>query len=160
MNSLHKVVIVEDERHSLEALKNMIIEFFPGLKVVGVASDIENAVNTLHQHNPDIVFLDIELNPGTGFDVITQTRDLQYAVIFTTAYEQYAIQAIRFSSVDYLLKPVDLDELRSAIDKAGRIISDQRRNLQIDLLLENLKSENNLQRKICFASSEGLEFFN
>jgi two-component system LytT family response regulator len=160
MKNPHSVVIVEDEKHSQEALKNLLTEFFPEVVVVSVASDVKNAVETLRQHQPEIVFMDIELNPGTGFDVVTQTRNLNYAVIFTTAYEQYAIQAIRFSSVDYLLKPIDLDELRSAIEKASKMISDQRRQQQIDLLLTNLSAENNLQRKICLASSEGLEFFN
>jgi len=160
MQSQHRVIIVEDEKHSLEALKNLLTEFFPEVNVVAMASDVKNATDIIRQHQPDIVFMDIELNPGTGFDVLTHTRNLNYAVIFTTAYEQYAIQAIRFSSVDYLLKPIDLDELRGAIDKAARVISNQRRQQQIDLLLTNLSAENNLQRKICLASSEGLEFFN
>lgn len=160
MGSPHKVVIVEDENHSLEALKNLLSEFFPSVTVVSTASDVPNAIKTIRQVNPDIVFLDIELNPGTGFDVVGQTRDMRYAVIFTTAYEQYAIQAIRFSSVDYLLKPVDLEELSAAIDKAITQINDRLRQQQIDVLLSNLSLESNLQSKICLASLEGLEFFN
>jgi two-component system, LytTR family, response regulator len=160
MNSPHTVVIVEDETLSLEALKNLLEEFFPSVKVMGTASDVNEAVKVITQLKPDIVFLDIELNPGTGFDVVSQTRTLRYAVIFTTAYEQYAIQAIRFSSVDYLLKPIDLEELSSAIDKAIGQINDRLRQQQIDVLLSNLNSENNLHRKICLASQEGLEFFN
>lgn len=160
MGSPHKVIIVEDEKHSLEALKNLLIEFFPSVAVIATASDVGSAVKLIHQINPDIVFLDIELNPGTGFDVVSQTRDMRYAVIFTTAYEQYAIQAIRFSSVDYLLKPVDIEELSAAIDKAIVQINDRLRQQQIDVLLSSLTSENNLQQKICLASQEGLEFFN
>ena len=160
MSSPHKVVIVEDEKHSLEALRNILGEFFPSVTVVGTASSVVDAVKVINQHQPDIVFLDIELTPGTGFDVVSQTRNMRYAVIFTTAYEQYAIQAIRFSSVDYLLKPVDLEELSSAIEKAIGQINDRLRQQQIDVLLSNLSTENNLHRKICLASQEGLEFFN
>ena len=77
MSSPHKVVIVEDEKHSLGALKNLLGEFFPSVIVVGAASSVVDAVKVINQNNPAIVFLDIELNPGTGFDVVSQTRNMR-----------------------------------------------------------------------------------
>jgi two-component system, LytTR family, response regulator len=160
MSNKNTIIIVEDEKHSQEALKNMLIEFCADVDVVAMASNVTNAVQLIRKFNPDIVFMDIELNPGTGFDVLTQTRDLRYAVIFTTAFEQYAIQAIKFSSVDYLLKPVDLEELQNALDKARKRIADEKKQEQVTVLLNNLALEHNPNRKICLASLEGLEFYN
>lgn len=159
MSDKNTVIIVEDEKHSQKALKNLLMEFCPNVQVIAMAANKEDAVELIRQHNPDIVFMDIELNPGTGFDVLTETAELRYAVIFTTAFEQYAIQAIKFSSVDYLLKPIDLEELQVAIEKAGKRIADEKKQEQITVLLNNLSMENNSHRKICLASSDGLEFY-
>lgn len=159
MNSKNTVVIVEDEKHSQEALRNLLTEFCPSVDVVATASNMQSAIETIRLHEPDIVFMDIELNPGTGFEVLNETRDCHYAVIFTTAFEQYAIQAIKFSSVDYLLKPIDLEELKLALEKADKKISDEKKQEQVSVLLNNLAIENNQHRKICLASSDGLEFY-
>ena len=113
-----KAIIVEDEKHSRETLKSLLEEFCVGIEVVGTAGSVLEAVKVISSLRPDVVFLDIELQTGTGFDVLNQLQDLNFEVIFTTAFEQYAIKAVKFSSLDYLLKPIDLEELHNAIEKS------------------------------------------
>ena len=112
-----KAVIVDDEMHSRETLKNLVQEFCSDVEVVGMAGSVKEALSIISAALPDLVFLDIELQPGTGFDVLTQLKDLNFDVIFTTAFEQYAIKAVKFSSLDYLLKPIDVEELQQAVEK-------------------------------------------
>src|SRR5690606_32103916 len=111
-----RAVIVEDEIHNREALRNLLTEFCDDVEVAGVAGSVTEAVEMIRSTKPDVIFLDIELQVGTGFDVLSQIADLDPEVIFTTAFEHYAIKAIKFSSLDYLLKPIDVDELQSAVN--------------------------------------------
>ena len=97
------VVIVEDEKKSMETLKAMLEEFCKDVRVIATASNVTEAVKVLSVLSPDVVFLDIELQTGQGFDVLEQVKDPSFEVIFTTAFEKYAIRAIKFSSLDYLL---------------------------------------------------------
>ena len=113
-----KAVIVEDEKHSRETLKNLIQEFCINIQVIGEAASVNEAVTIIKSKQPDVVFLDIELQTGNGFDVLNQVSNQNFEVIFTTAFEQYAIKAVKFSSLDYLLKPIDLEELQRAVEKA------------------------------------------
>lgn len=113
-----RALIVEDEKHNRETLKNLLTEFCPEVQVAGMAASVDEALLLIRSVRPDLVFLDIELQTGTGFDLLSQLKDLDFEVIFTTAFEQYAIKAIKFSSLDYLLKPIDLEELQAAVAKA------------------------------------------
>ena len=113
-----RAVIVEDEKHSRETLKNLLEEFCVDISIEGMAESVNEAVSVISSVQPDVVFLDIELQSGTGFDVLSQLKSINFEVIFTTAFEQYAIKAVKFSSLDYLLKPIDLEELQSAVEKA------------------------------------------
>src|SRR5688572_15936902 len=113
-----RVVIVEDEVHSREALKSLLLEFCDGIEIVGMADDVETAVLLIQQSNPDLLFLDVELQTGTGFDLLDQLGEINFDIVFTTAFEQYAVKAIKLSSIDYLLKPIDIEELQKAVEKA------------------------------------------
>ncbi len=153
-----KAVIVEDEKHSRETLRNLIEEFCADVTVAGAAGTVAEAVQLIRQHKPELLFLDIELQTGTGFDVLSAVSDLSFAVIFTTAYEHYAIRAIKFSSVDYLLKPIDLEELQGAIAKAKKQWDESARRRQLEVLLSNVSERS--MRKICLATADRLEFVN
>src|SRR5918993_3974890 len=118
-----RVVIVEDEVHSREALKSLLTEFCEEVEIVGMASDVETAVSLLRQTTPDLLFLDVELQTGTGFDVLDRLDEVNFEIVFTTAFEQYAVKAIKLSSLDYLLKPIDIEELQQAVEK-GRAKKD------------------------------------
>ncbi len=153
-----KVVIVEDEKHSRETLKSLLEEFCKDVQVIASASSVAEAVKVLSVFSPDVVFLDIELQSGVGFDVLNQIKDPNFEVIFTTAFEKYAIKAIKFSSLDYLLKPIDLDELQQAVEKARNRMDTNVYRQQIDTLMHSLARESNKQEKICLATTAGMEF--
>lgn len=153
-----KAVIVEDEKHSRETLKNLLEEFCVNVEIVGLASSVEEAVSTISKLKPDVVFLDIELQTGTGFDVINQLNNIQFEIIFTTAFDQYAIKAVKFSSLDYLLKPIDLEELQNAVEKARKKKNQEVYKKQLETLMLNLKQRKPTLNKICLATSDGFEF--
>jgi len=109
-----KAIIIEDERNSRELLSNMINNYCEGIQLIGEAVDVESGVKLIQKKLPDLVLLDIEIKGGTGFDLLDKLRDVPFSVIFVTGYDQYAIKAIKYAALDYILKPIDLRELRSA----------------------------------------------
>jgi len=153
-----KVVIVEDEKNSIVALTQLLLEFCDAIEVLGHASTVNEAISLINATKPDLVFLDVELHSGTGFDILTAFKNPDFGVIFTTAFEHYAIKAIKFSSIDYLLKPINLEELQKALEKA-RHGKDKKLYLsKIQNLIENIQGANLHERKICLSTMEGLEF--
>lgn len=153
-----RAVIVEDEKRSREILKNFLEEFCTGVKVVGLAGNVDDAVLEIKTNDPDVIFLDIELQTGTGFDVLEKVNNVDFEVIFTTAFDQYAIQAVKYSSLDYLLKPIDIEELQDAVEKARAKKDKDTYKQQLENLMQNLKQEKSSLRKICLATNDGFEF--
>lgn len=115
-----KTIIVEDEPLSRAFLNNIVKEFFPEIEIVANEATVAGAVSAITQLQPDLVFLDIELQTGTGFDLLQQTRNLPFKVIFTTALDHLAINMIRICGVDYLQKPIDVSGLRDVLEKVLR----------------------------------------
>lgn len=150
------IVIIEDEKHSRELLKKLLEDFCEDITILGMASSVQEAISLLSNKKPDLVFLDIELQPGTGFDILDQLDSIDFEIVFTTAFEQYAIKAIKMSSLDYLLKPIDFIELQKAVKKAKQKKRNTNYNLQVSSLLENIRQDE--KKKICLATSEGYEF--
>ncbi|MBN7816446.1 LytR/AlgR family response regulator transcription factor [Algoriphagus pacificus] len=153
-----QVIIVEDEFHSRETLKAFLKEYCPEVVVMDTASTVQEAVEKISSLRPNLVFMDIELQTGTGFDVLQQVKHLDFHLIFTTAFEHYAIKAIKFSSIDYLLKPIDLEELLEAVQKAKSLIESESRQNLLENLLNNFQSPSLENRKICLSTAEGVEF--
>lgn len=153
-----RAIIVEDEENNRETLKNTLEEFCVNVTIVGFAESVEEAVAVITKEKPDIVFLDIEIKSGTGFDVLNLTSNLNFEVIFTTAFDQFAIKAMKFSSLDYLLKPIDLEELQNAIEKARNRKNQALYKKQLETLMLNLKQEKPKLNKICLSTSDGLDF--
>ena len=152
------VLIIEDEVHSRETLKTLLMDYCEDVNVMGMTGSLEEAVALINELHPELVFLDIELQTGTGFDVLNQVGQRNFEVIFTTAFEQYALKAIKFSSIDYLLKPIDLDELHEALQKARQKKDQLQTSRQLDLLLKNIGNKSDQKRKICLSTADGLEF--
>ncbi|PKA83907.1 LytTR family two component transcriptional regulator [Ulvibacter sp. MAR_2010_11] len=155
-----KAIIVDDENHSRETLKNLLTEFCPDVEVLVAVSSVEEAITSISGLKPDVVFLDIELQTGTGFDILDRLENIDFQVVFTTAFEQYAIKAVKFSSLDYLLKPIDLEELQKAVEKAKKAKDKDSYNQQLETLIFNLKQQQPHLNKICLSTSEGFEFLN
>jgi len=114
-----KAIIIDDERHSRNLLRKMLVDFCEGVIVIGEASDVRSGIELLQKEQADVIFLDIEMPDGDGFDILNAFDYLNLNVIFVTGYDQYAIKAIKYAALDYLLKPVDLEELQLAIHKFG-----------------------------------------
>lgn len=153
-----KALIVEDEMLSRDFLSNLVREFCPQLELMGVATNVEEAVKFINTQSPQLVFLDIEMQTGTGFDVLKQVNHHHFHVIFTTAFDHYAIQAIKFSAVDYLLKPINLDELELAVDKAVKQLEGHKEDNRLEMLLKNLHKPAGDDFCISLSTSEGVDF--
>lgn len=153
-----KALIVEDEILSRQFLSNMVREHCPQLELAGAASNVDEAVQMIETLSPQLVFLDIEMQTGTGFDVLQRASGHKFHVIFTTAFDHYAIRAIKFSAVDYLLKPIAYDELQEAVAKALRQMESTGDDNRLDLLLKNISRPAGDDFCISLSTSEGVDF--
>ncbi len=117
-----KTIIVDDEQPSREVLANYISEYCPGLHVVAECNSAKNAFKTIVETKPQLVFLDIEMPKGSGFDLLRMFNPINFQVIFVTAYSQYAVDAFRFAAVDYLLKPIKIAELVESVERIAKVI--------------------------------------
>lgn len=154
---MHKVIIIEDEIHSREFLKHIVTEYCKELNIAAIASSVNEAAEAIRKHKPDFIFLDIEMQTGTGFDVLQQFPAPEFDVIFTTAYDHYAIKAIKFSAVDYLLKPVEIEELQMAVQKVIEKRNSKTGQSSLQMLLKNLQAPK-AEQSITLSTAEGLEF--
>lgn len=152
-----KALIVDDELKSRESLSVILSDFFEGIDVVAMCQNVSEAKLQIRQHRPDVIFLDIQMQRETGFDLLMSLEHIDFEVIFTTAHSEYAIKAFKFSAIDYLLKPIDINDLTEAINKVR-----QRRKSDIAVRLEqlfhNLKPAQSQQYKIGLPAGDGLVF--
>jgi two-component system LytT family response regulator len=116
-----KAIIVDDEKNGREILQSLLQKYCKEVEVVATAEDPEEAYALILRHQPDVLFLDIEMPNGNGFSLLEKFSSIKFQVIFTTAYDSYAIQAIKFHALDYLLKPIDIDELKMAVENVKKI---------------------------------------
>ena len=150
-----KAYIVEDEQASLENLSKIIIKYCKNLLLVGYANTVAGAANEIPHLDPDIVFLDIELPNENGFKLFDYFPNHEFEVIFTTAYSEFAIKAFNYSAIHYILKPIDIDELQTAINKVVELKINQSKNDQLQIW-KNV-SNNNFS-KIVLPTQDGLHF--
>lgn len=152
-----KSIIVDDELKSRKSLQILLTDFCEDVEVAALCQNVADGIEAIKKHNPDVVFLDIQMQRETGFDLLTKINEITFDVIFTTAYSEYAIKAFQFSALDYLLKPIDIQDLNRAIEKVEkRSKSDITKKL--NHLLENLNSRQNEIKKIALPTNDGLVF--
>jgi two-component system LytT family response regulator len=153
-------VIIDDEKDSIDTLKWKLENYCPDVSVKASFEVPAEGVSYLKKNPPDLLFLDIEMPMLTGFDVLEELgRDISFDIIFTTAYDNFGIQAVKFSALDYLLKPVQNKELKEAIDKHLKKAQQKIPSEQIDILLNNVHAERKGKSgKIALASKESIEF--
>lgn len=130
-----KTIIIDDEIRSRETIFEMLKLYCNNIKVVGQAEDVKSGLLSIKEHNPDLVLLDIKMPDGTGFDLIRQIGKVNFKLIFITAYEEYAIKAFKFSALDYLLKPIEPEELTLAIEKVSSSLENENLNNKIGELM-------------------------
>jgi two-component system LytT family response regulator len=159
-SAMIKAVIIDDERPSIETLKWKLENYCPEVAVEAAFDNPAEGVNYLKNNAPDLLFLDIEMPMLNGFDVLEDLgRDVPFDIIFTTAYDNFGIQAVKFSALDYLLKPVQNKELKEAIEKHLRKTERRIPSEQIDVLFNNVQAERKGKRaRVALASKESIEF--
>src|SRR5690348_3040261 len=112
-----KAIIIDDEKDSRDILANYLVKYCPEVTVCGFGESVSTGLEAIDKHKPDVVFLDIEMPYGNGFDLLDTISDITFETVFVTAFDNYAIQALNQSAAYYLLKPIDIDELIKAVDK-------------------------------------------
>lgn len=149
-----RCVIVEDEPKSRETLNGLLKRFCDDVLIVAEAGGVEAGRQAILEHHPDLVFLDIEMPDGSGFRLLERLKDVNFEVVFTTAFEQFAIKAIRYAALDYLLKPIVPEELVAAVNKVRGIKEKKSNQKQIEVLMSNLNPDALESKKIVLSTSE------
>ncbi|TRZ46243.1 LytR/AlgR family response regulator transcription factor [Robertkochia solimangrovi] len=152
-----KALIIDDEIHCIEELQLLLKSFGNTVQVAGFAQTVGEGIDLIGKVQPDLIFLDIQIGDSTGFELIERVSLGSMNVIFTTAYDTYALQAFRFSALDYLLKPIETESLKRALDKHEREISSKYLEQKLDILMHNLTRVNS-NKRITIPTSEGYEF--
>ncbi|MBL0358642.1 MAG: response regulator transcription factor [Chitinophagaceae bacterium] len=143
-----KILLVDNATEIRLVLKDMVTAWAKGLYPIEEADGVASGIEKINSFQPDIVLLDVEMNDGTGFDLLKQLANPSFQLIFTTAHNQYAIQAIRFSAIDYLLKPIDPVELNNSLQKAIENISTKTMQQQLAVLMQQLGNKNEPEKQI------------
>jgi len=151
-----KALIIDDEMHCRKTLSIMLKEYCPEVQVIEQCSDAESGIEAIRKHEPDLVFLDIEMPGTTGFEMLEQLPAIDFAVVFTTSHDQYAVKAFRFFALDYLLKPVDPKELISAVHKV-KTQKELPSQEQYEMLLNKISNKEDVLPKIPVPTSDGFE---
>ncbi|MDB4905174.1 MAG: DNA-binding response regulator [Mucilaginibacter sp.] len=154
---MFKAYIIDDEILSRNLLIRMLQRYCPEIQVSGQASSVEEGLSGITKHSPDIVFLDIQMNGETGFDLLNRLPEINFALIFTTAFDKYAIKAFRFNAIDYLLKPIATDELTEAVNKVKQraLQAESASKIYIEQLYHEITNPQKTHDKIAIPTAEG-----
>jgi two-component system, LytTR family, response regulator len=160
MNKKLKTIIIDDEKNAVDFIFSIIEEYCHGLEVIGKAFNMSEGVEKIKELKPDLIFLDVEMPNGTGFDLLEHFPEKDFDVVFITAFNHYAIKAIKFSAVDYILKPINIGELIEAVNKViqKRSESTSGKNESFKMLIENLKSS--YPSRLAIPTADGMEYLN
>jgi two-component system LytT family response regulator len=151
-----RTIVIDDEVQARETILKMLSAYCPDVEIVATAGSVEEGVKTLKEIQPDLLMLDIKMADGTGFDLLRKLENTNFRLIFITAFEEFAIRAIKFSAIDYILKPIDPDELVNAVQKAGSLIKKENMSLRLDALYENLDLIKTGQKKIVLKTTDSV----
>jgi len=150
-----RTIIIDDEASVRKSLEKLVNRNCPNVKLIAEADGVKSGVEAINNYHPDLVLLDIKMDDGTGFDLLKQLEPVDFKVIFITAYDQYAIKAFKFSALDYLLKPVDPDDLAEAVKKAEKLVMHEL-NQQLNTLEENMLTQEKSKKKIILKTFENI----
>lgn len=147
-----RTIVIEDEQNARNALKKMLQMVTSKIEIIAETSFVKEAIDLINQLKPDLVFLDIKLADGTAFEILEKIKNPNFKIIFTTAYDEYALKAFKVSALDYLLKPIDPLELQTALQKANSLIKDEKEHKTLLSVLKN--NENKADKKIVLKTTE------
>ncbi len=152
-------VIIDDEKNNIEHIVSLLKKHDLPITIVGTATNADDGIEIIATKNPDLLFLDIQMPNKNGFDLLKALPHYQFEVIFVTAFDQYGIQAVKFSAIDYLLKPVNPEELKAAISKVEAKLSKKKENLQLENLMELIRDKDSKkEHKLALASTKEIRF--
>lgn len=155
------IIIVEDNPAAKAMLEGALLELYPSISSIRAADNITDGLKLLQAHQPDLAFLDVELPDGTSFDLLQQLDNIDFKIIFTTAHEKYALQAIKYSALDYLLKPIDIEELVDAMEKVQEETDKENVAIKIKTLLKNIQEEDQQRpTRIILKDKYGIQIVN
>lgn len=152
-----KAVIIDDEKDSRQILAGYLKKYCPDVSVVDFGESVATGLEAIEKHSPDVVFLDIEMPYGNGFDLLDQAKDISFETVFVTAFDNYAIQALNQSAAYYLLKPIDIDELVNAVEKIKRERVAENYTQHSKVLLDNIRTKSASHQKVMLPTMEGFE---
>lgn len=153
-----RTVLIDDEIDSIRILERLLDTYCPQVSIVGKADGVETGIHTIQTARPDLVLLDVEMTQGSAFDLLNQLQPINFQIIFVTAFDNYAIKAYKYSAVDYLLKPVDIDDLCAAIERVTQKIQGKSFLDQMQVLLHNVETFHLSQQKMAVPTLTGLIF--
>ena len=156
-------LLIDDDSNLRNGMKGLLSMYAPDISILGEADSVKSGIEAIEELQPDVVFLDIQLGDGTGFDILEQIMlkqgSIHTHVVFITAHEEYAVKAFRFSALDYLLKPVDPEDLHAVIEKIKKVLANNETFAHIDLLLENISKKVDKFKRIALSTAEGIHLF-
>ncbi len=155
-----KVVIIDDELNAREVIASIIKKHCAHVNIVADADSVQSGISIIEQHKPDIVFLDIHMHDGSGFDLLRKLKSIDFKIIFITAFEEYAVKAFKFSALDYLLKPVEAEDLVTAIKKAEELIQQQDIYDNLEAFKSNYFSKNKESKKLILKTLDSVYVIN
>lgn len=159
MNDMIRAIIVDDEQHCIDLLQSLLQRhFLHQISIEASCKTVTEAMLAIKQLQPQLVFLDVQIQHETAFELLQQFAAINFEVIFTTAYEKYAVQAFKFSALDYLLKPVLEEDLRIAVGKVKAALNQKQTSARLEVLFGNMRLLESQQRRICIPVSTGLIF--
>jgi two-component system LytT family response regulator len=153
-------MIVDDEFPARECIQNYLKDYCPDVQVVAQADSAHTALPAIMMHHPDLVFLDVEMPNGSGFDLLRQLSRINFNIIFVTAFEEYAVQAFRFSATDFLLKPINIKELIESVERVRQEMNRKAESTNIETLLKITQSGSKDWDQIVIPSNEGFKVLN
>ncbi len=155
-----KAIIVDDEKISRDILSDYLLKYCPDVTIMEQCDSVKTGLIAIEKYQPDILFLDVEMPKGNGFDLLEQVKDIHFETVFVTAFDNYAIQALNYSAAYYILKPVSIDELIAAVEKIKVQKQKNTSGLHTKVLLENIKAKTLDQHKIVLPLQDGFEVVN
>jgi two-component system, LytTR family, response regulator len=155
MAKLIKTLIVDDEDNVREVMRKLLNEYCENVSVVAEANSVKSGINAIKKYNPDLVLLDIKMGDGTGFDLIDNIETINFKVIFVTAFEEYAVKAFKFSALDYILKPVDPDELIEAVKRTEEVMQHEMQ-LQLSAFSSNMENTDVPRKKLVLKTLDNI----
>lgn len=151
-----KAIIIDDEKPVVDLLEEMVDQFCDSVEVVATANSVKTGVKQIKKLDPDLIFLDINLGDGTGFELLEQLGEQVSMVVFITAYDEFAVKAFKFSAIDYVMKPINLSEIEAAVQKCRNQIEKENLSEKLKIFLQNMDEANSEEKKIVLKTTESI----